>query len=342
MELVSNESEQPKPVVFDVAQLDERLQGGPLYLNFLSRRTTFGEGNRTYDLTAACDDGIDEEGNLNMQLLATIESTLEHVRGHEGEPVAFIQTVSNDSIKKLDATIGVLATDVAVSGKLGYGSGGSGLAGQGVPYSLNAHNGFNRSNMTVERSVPLDRSEDIVPFYTHDVKIGQPYTIRDTEVTTTHEVIVGDEIIPWIKANFGETQDGYKLYIGFLQALRANGAESYLKDEFFVKMLAREHQVEKMTQHILNRHLEIERDIQATLGPMLADNRAETEQRLARVAEFSGDMLPVLKSIRNGDGNVLDSLSNDGYSVSPEQRLRMIDWRLKHVDPGSLELPVLE
>jgi len=343
MELVPNESAQEKPVVFDISQLDERLLGHDLYLNFLSRRTSFGEGKRIYDLTAACDDGIDEEGNLNMQLLATIESTLEYAKGHEGEPIAFIQTVSIDSIKKIDATIGVLALDDVAAGRFGYTSGTSGLAGQGTPYSLNAYNGSGRKTITVERSIPLDRSEDIIPFYTHDIKIGQPYSIRDTEVTTVHEVVVGTEIISWIKENFGETEEGYKMYIGFLQALRANGAESFLNDEFFVKMLAREHQVEKMTRTIIERYIATERDITTTFEAILVDNRTETEQQLARVAEFSGDLLPIIKSVRNGEGGVLDPLTSESwYPLSPETRLRLIDWRLKHVDPGTLELPVLE
>jgi len=343
MELVSNKSEQLKPVVFDVSQLDERLRDSPLYLHFLARRASFGGDKRAYDLTAACVDGIDEEGNLNMDLLASIELAFEHLEGHEGEPVAFVQTVTTDTIKKIDATIGVLAPDRAVAGILGYGSGGAGLYSLGTPYSLNAYNTRDGEGIHVERSVPLDHSQGVVPFHTHEVKIGQPYVIQGVEVATAHEVIVGDEIIPWIKATFGETPDGYRMYVGFLQALRANGSESYLNDAFFVKTLAREHQVEKMTQNILNRHLEIERDIQATLEPMLADNRTETEKKLARVAEFSGDLLPVLESVRNGNGSVLSPLTSENwYPVTPEERLKLIDWRLKHVDPGSLELPVLE
>jgi len=339
MELVPNGSEQPTPVVFDMSQLDERLQGGPLYLNFLSRRTTFGEGNEAYDLTAACDDGIDEEGTLNMQLLATIESTLEHVKGHDGEPVAFVQTVSTDAIKKIDATIGVLAPDGAVIGKLGYdAAGGPGLSGQGVSYSLSAHNGYNRSTVTVERSIPLERSEAIVPFYTHEVKIGQPYTIQGAEVETVHEVIVGNEIIPWIKTNFGETEEAYGIYIGFLQALRANGAEAYLNDEFFLRTLAREQQVEKMARRVLKDYIDTAKDLQT----LIEANRIEAERKLQNVGEFAGDLLPVLQSVRNSEDGLLDKLGDKTWAPDPAHRIKMIDWRLKHVDPGSLELPVLE
>ena len=238
MEVLSIDSE-AEPIVFDKTNLSPPLaQPDELAYRFHFGRLTFG--NEIYD-TVAINRGIDDEGRLDMSMVAAAESVDEYLKGKQGQPVVMSEfTYYQDRLVRVCSLVGVLSDEQSLVGRLfdvGAKSGGrAGIKLKGDCYTVEA-DVVDRIRLT-----RLDRvAFDFMPITSRDITLGKPgggHQIDDYR--SEQYVTAGEDILKLLEAKLTAPISRYELWLGLIDGLKDPAARQYMLQSPYSEMLSSE------------------------------------------------------------------------------------------------------
>jgi hypothetical protein len=189
-----------EPIVFDVNQLPDGFNDGRegrIQAAFCFDKVKFSDDLQT--AVAKCN-GIDNEGNLDMQLLSASERTAEYLKGRQGQPVVLINTVSNAETGQEFYSCGYIAllSDAEQLVGLHEDDRGSISGGIGVQAGKVWFNNYVLNDRLNTQYLHAETTGRVISLSTREFTLG--FANHDDELNrvSTQEVIAGEDIIPWI------------------------------------------------------------------------------------------------------------------------------------------------
>lgn len=230
MELSRQPSER-QPIVFDIANIDDESKRGAG--NSLANKFHFGWAsfdNPLYDLVAM-DDGIDDEGHLDMERLDAVEKLQDYLEGRQGQPILMVDIFSEpEGLATGDRDLVYITGYIAqLSGqepplRLGHGGG---IAVQGKHANLH---GYTDAAGAYNTQYLTEAEQPTLSLKSQTFDLGKPGegSTRD-DLDATQVVVAGEEILPWIKATFSP-ENQYVFYMDVVRTLLRNRPDDHLFD----------------------------------------------------------------------------------------------------------------
>jgi hypothetical protein len=293
------------PVMYDFSTIDPQIvqqyRGGDMFRLFQRGLASFDDDLQN---AVALNHGIDDDGQLDMNMLQAAETAEGYLRGRQGQPVVVADLLykSKDSMVRIDALVGVLGSEDTLVGTFdrdGWKVGGISLQDQCYKMSAVGAYGPIRHDRTSPESGE-GRSDRIMQLKTSAITLGVVQPESDT-YWTQQELLAGDDIITWLIEEFGE-DEGYELFTGIMMGVRDAEAQKYLLQEPFTTRMKRE-------QAIL---LELGSKLEAARRKVRAHEAAykgalaEAYLGLAAVAEEAGDLRHRLPSTNDSNRTSID------------------------------------
>lgn len=319
MELGKAGTAEREPIVFDFSTLPEdqqAVQGK----NILFSAGYASFGNELYDAVAMGSEGIDDEGRLDMDALAAAEAAESYLRGRQGQPVVLADMIRDEdgNVLRVDALLGVLDQGDklvgAFKGPGGWSYGGIKLEGDCHELTAFSFSGVPRAPVRLEPPVRLERviiasggaaDFGLLPFDRVSVTLGHPEDPRPDRPNWeyTQELVAGEDIMQWVREQFGEEAAGYEMFTGLLMGVRTPKAQAYLLQKPFVTMLAQEqHRLEEISATLGRTRQKVELYDRARAGvladaSLALDALKEKAGPLARRLPYTGDRTSVVEEV---------------------------------------------
>ncbi len=218
---------QREKIFFDLEQLPEGYKDreGSVASAFAFDRVAFGDDLQT---AVAKSHGIEDDGGLDMSMLAGVEQIHDYLDGRQGEPVALLD-VAHESYEhdaKFVYLAGYIGTILDIPEPVGLvvpfestrNRKSAGIAVNNV--YTNIH-GFLEGPVETQhyRSQYLsDQTGGLIPFNSQTLKVGEPGYDKRADLHYEQVIVAGSDIVPWIRSEFsGESV--YNLYMDIVQSI---------------------------------------------------------------------------------------------------------------------------
>lgn len=216
-----------EPIVFDKASLPDgyRDREGGMFMAFVTGKARFDSELQT---AVAMSEGIDDNGILDLEILAGVEQAAEYLSDKQGQPLFLVETSrdpGSEDIRGLSGFLAVVAdvekpVGIHITEKLNRE-----VPGIAVMPKFTRPSGY-RQGGRYWSQYQSDMDGSRIEFVEQHFAIGSPgYKRRaDDETEYRQYIVAGEEIVPWIEEVF-VGDDRYFVYKDVVTRLAMRRAE---------------------------------------------------------------------------------------------------------------------
>ncbi len=224
MELGHEIIEDREPVVFDITTLPEGFNKGTIdeiHAAFVFDRVAFDDDLHT---AVARQHGINEQGELDVRMLAATEHVADYLRDKQDQPMILVDTAFEENSERDFVFMhGYIATVDSVDEPVGMVRGSrdnrkqSGIA---VTEGFTRLHGYCDQNGSYRSQYLTDQDgSTAVPLSSREIVIGWPgKDSQREELSFRQEIVAGQDIVPWIETTFSE-DNRYTFYMDVVQSI---------------------------------------------------------------------------------------------------------------------------
>lgn len=280
-------------------------------------------------------EGIDPNGNLDMEMLSAAQKTAEYLANKQGQPAVVVEKSTSDGITIYQGHIGVLDGEPILgfhSDKRDYDKPGIGVNGNF--HSFHCYIGGHYESLGTQWLT--DRTGPI-PLSSQEIVLGRPQYKKgqaDFE-TVSQEVLAGTDIIDWLKAEFNE-RNGYHFFMNIIWSLTEQDQPSesfdHLLHEPFVSIVNEERVALESARKVIESYKQ-RKDL---LQKALAGAQAQASLDLDEIASSHPKLIGRFPQTQTSyPASVVSSL-DDAYGEQLDARIAAINRRLKPVNAALL------